>query len=433
MIKSAGISSADIDLVNKNNPRTSVEDDKDDSEKVSLMTGCTISDSEVEKTVASSPEDVNDIIDKIDKILVDNASVVNSGKHYEVLTEAISDEEFENNIEGNYTAPDTVFVADARKNILLINDNTSELGNFRNLNSNQSDELIKVQLELQLKSKGSESSQVQASDTDVKNIKNGEDYERNIEVHEKAEEDTAVTGDGNKGKKSYIECMEVEDISPPLSIEPEHVDSLTGTNGVYKDNDFEITSSFSKAENLTCKIVEEASSMNLRVNNSITHSESSNMREDTVTELNVDSSDYQIESQICHREKDDKITENNNSSQTDVDEEKMGVNEIHHTEQMGGFYNSMDIDLATTPNLPDEQNVDVDKMTSEEGKEPLKTHRVQESASGCVVELERLEDDTVQRLSRPSSQETSNKFQRLNSQSSQESVQDRGKLVALLQ
>ena len=199
---------------------------------------------------SKASEDVNDLIDEIDEILVDNATVLSTRNPYKVEAEAISDEEFELGEESEKEYRVDNVLTDTRGNAFQLHESTSKTVSdtqAEQLNLHVfADYMHHTLVHLNNLSTESANDQIQ-SGTKSENKENCKLLESKAgQFTNDIRNDTA--------KKTYIECMEIEDISPPLSNDSQTFRDTYGTNVASTNTDSdELVSNFGQYASLTNK------------------------------------------------------------------------------------------------------------------------------------------------------------------------------------
>ena len=310
-------------------------------------------------TQSKASDDVDELIDKIDEILVDNANTLNTRNEYNVEAVDISDDEdglnSETEIKCNAVSP--AHISDATY--------SQSAGSY--------EQVVKEQSELSDSGQHVTRSSFDDSNGDGLGSTNESAGDQtkggseNEDVEEKGgskDRDFANCARTETERKSYIECMELEDISPPLSLS---------------------------------QSVEDPSNTKTHVINTLLESEQVSDSGAPVISADVDSNTNKIES---FRDSDmkidtgihDAVDDCQNSDQSAVVTENFTDSKADELECKSGQTieenECMDIGKTNTLSFDEEQSMDKSEVASENQSETIQPETLTQFSENTVTDTE---------------------------------------------
>ena len=311
------------------------------------------------KTQIKASDDVDELIDKIDEILVDNANTLNTRNEYNVEAVDISDDEdglnSETEIKCNAVSP--AHISDATY--------SQSAGSY--------EQVVKEQSELSDSGQHVTRSSFDDSNGDGLGSTNESAGDQtkggseNEDVEEKGgskDRDFANCARTETERKSYIECMELEDISPPLSLS-QSVEDSSNTNT-------HVINTLLESEQVSDSGASLVSADADSKTNKIDSFRDSDMKIDTGLHDAVDDCQYSDQSAV--------VTENFTDSKVDELERK--------SDQTIEENECMDIGKANTLSFDEEQTMDKSEMASESQLETIQSETLTQISEHTVTETE---------------------------------------------
>ena len=329
--------------------RSEITDPANDSTKTSQKRS---------STQSKASDDVDELIDKIDEILVDNANTLNTRNEYNVEAVDISDDEdglnSETEIKCNAVSPahisDATYSQSAVSYEQVVNEQSELSDSGQHVTQSSFDDS---------NGDGLGSTNESAGDQ----IKGGSENEDVEEKGGSKDRDFANCARTETEKKSYIECMELEDISPPLSLS-QSVEDPSNTNTHVINT---LLESEQVSDSGTSLVSADADSKT----NKIDSFRDSDMKIDTGIHDAVDDSQNSEQSAV--------VTENTDFKADELERKSGQIIEENEC---------MDIGNTNTSPFDEEQTMDKSEMTSESQSETIQSETLTQISEHTVTETE---------------------------------------------